>query len=508
MLDSNLIKQLKSVFAVLENEVVLCLFQSKHDKYLELKAMLNDVSSTSEKIKLIEKEEESDIPSFSIQDSNIEFKGIPNGHEFTSLILAILNKDLKGKMPDEGIINRIKNLKNGIKLETYISLSCENCPEVVQALNLISIIHEDFSHTMIDGQFFQDEIKKLNIQGVPSVIGNNELVLAGKNSLTGIIEKLEKKYGTKGNLSELDLGEYDVVVIGGGPAGVSSAIYSARKGFKVAIVSENIGGQVKETKGIENLISVPYIEGKDLGLKLREHVESYDIKIYENRRVNNIEKGDIHKIQLNTNEIINTKSIIVATGARWRKLGIPNEDSFIGKGLAFCPHCDGPFYKGKDVIVVGGGNSGIEAALDLSGIVKSVTVLEFADTLRADKVLIDKAKKSNNIKIIKNAQTLELIGEEKVKALVYKDRETNENKTINIDGVFVQIGLVPNSLFLKDVVELSNFGEIIVDEKNRTNVKGIYAAGDVTTIPYKQIVISVGEGAKAALSVFEDLVLK
>lgn len=509
MLNDKIKKQLLEVFKVLGDEVILSVYKSEHVKQKELLDMLNDLEEISNFIKVEELEEKKEFPSFKIKNSNVYFNGIPNGHEFSSLVLAILNSNLKGKIPDDGIVKRIKNLKDNIEIETYISLTCENCPEVVQSLNLISFLHGNLKHTMIDGQYFQDETKRLNIQGVPHVRSNNKMLLSGKTSLIEILDKLEQEFGVKSKVKENSyLGNYDVLVIGGGPAGISSAIYSARKGLSTVLVSENLGGQVKETKGIENLISVPYIEGKDLTERLRIHLESYNVKVFENRRIQDIINEKDKKIILNTNEYLNSKSVIVATGSQWRRLGVEGEKEFLGRGVAYCPICDGPFYKGKDVVVVGGGNSGIEAAIDLSGIVKSVTVLEFSNELKADNVLIDKAKNIDNIKIKTNAQTLKLKGKDKLEELIYLDRKTNEEKTIETDGVFVQIGLVPNSQFLKDIVQTNQYGEIIIDDKCRTNIKGIYGAGDVTTVPYKQIVVSIGEGAKASLTAFEDLVLK
>lgn len=510
MLDSVIIEQLKDVFSKLEGSIELKANKSKHEKQSELVDMLSEIASTSDKITFVETKVESSIPSFNIahngNDNGIHFKGIPGGHEFSSLILAILNSDGKGKLPDEGIINKIKNLNGSVDLSTYISLSCENCPDVVQALNLIAIYNEKYSHTMIDGALAQDEVEKLKIQGVPSVVTDGELLHSGKSSLIELIEKLEAKFGVIGNSSESkDLGEFDVLVVGGGPAGASAAIYSARKGLNVAVICERMGGQVQDTKGIENLISVPYIEGPQLSASLLKHMNEYDIKVLEHRRVESISKGKTKELKLSTGESIRTQALIIATGAKWRELNIPGEKEYIGRGVAFCPHCDGPYYKGKDIAVIGGGNSGVEAAIDLAGIVKSVTLFEFAPTLKADQVLVDKLKSLPNVSIIANARTSEVVGNgDKVVGLEYEERSSGEMKKLDLDGVFVQIGLLPNSGFAKEVVEVNKFGEIIVDAKCRTSEQGVYAAGDVTTVPFKQIIISMGEGAKAALSAFED----
>lgn len=517
MLESNILEQLKSVYQALENEVTLVVAQSTHDKQDELIEMTKAIASTSAKIVLKESQEEFPIPKLTLEyqgkPTGVTFLGIPGGHEFTSLILAILNADGKGKLPDESLLRRIKRLKGPVSLRTYISLSCENCPEVVQALNIMALFHPDFQHTMIDGGLVQEEVEALGIQGVPSVMSGDKLISSGKIGVIDLLAKLEKEFGINENVttdpSELDLGKYDVVVVGAGPAGASAAIYSARKGLKTAIIAEKIGGQVQDTKGIENLISVKYTEGPQLAAKLAEHIKDYPIQLLEHRRIQAVQNDVVKKIQLDSGEHLETRSLIIATGAKWRELGIPGEKEYLGRGVAFCPHCDGPYFKGKDIAVIGGGNSGVEAAIDLAGIVKSVTVFEFMPTLKADKVLVDKLESLPNVKIIKNARTNRVIGDNgKVTALEYEDRHSGELKSIELEGIFVQIGLVPNSAFMKDVVETNKFGEILVDEKCRTNVPGIYAAGDVTTVPYKQIIIAMGEGAKAGLSSFEDLMLK
>jgi len=517
MLDITILEQLKSVYSGLEKEISLKVYPSSHEKQSELLELVTEIASTSSKINVLHSEIASDIPRLELlkngQETGISFKGIPGGHEFTSLVLAILNADGKGKFPDEMILNRIRKLKGPIELRTFISLSCENCPEVVQALNLMAFVHPEFKHTMIDGEFAQDEVTSLGIQGVPSVMSGNKLISSGKIGLVDLISKLEAEFGSNESASlepaTLDLGSFDVVVVGAGPAGASSAIYSARKGLKTAIIAEKVGGQVQDTKGIENLISVPYTEGPELAQKLMKHMGDYDIKFLEHRRVKSVVSDQVRKITLESGEYLETKSLIVATGAKWRELGIPGEKEYLGKGVAFCPHCDGPYFKGKDIAVVGGGNSGVEAAIDLAGIVKSVTLFEFMPELKADQVLVTKLKSLPNVKIIRNARTNRILGDNgKVTALEYEDRTDGSLKSVELDGVFVQIGLVPNSSFVKDIVATNRFGEIIVDEKCRTNVTGIYAAGDVTTVPYKQIIVAMGEGAKAGLTSFEDIALK
>lgn len=516
MLDADLKEQLKSVFANLENQIDLVYQPSTHTNQAELVEMLNGVAETSDKIaaKFDPASAAADAPPrFTIhkngKSTGVFFTGIPGGHEFTSLILAILNADGKGKLPDAMILQRIKSIRGPIRIKTFMSLDCENCPVVVQALNLMAVFHDDFHHETVDGAYAQEEIASLGVQGVPSVIVDGKMIHSGRSTFADLLKLVEETFGvdsSKAKLSGADanLGDFDVVVIGGGPAGASAAIYSARKGLKTAIIAERFGGQVQDTKGIENLISVVYTEGPQLAAQLNQHVLSYPIKLLEHRRVARIDK-DENIIHLESGEFLKAGSTIITTGAKWRELNIPGEKEYLGRGVAFCPHCDGPFYKGKKIAVIGGGNSGVEAAIDLAGIVSEVVLFEYNDTLKADAVLVDKLKSLPNAKIITSAKTTEVIGNgTQVTGLQYLDRNTNTTETETLEGVFVQIGLLPNSQFAKDVVETNKFGEIIVDSKGRTSAKNIYAAGDVTTTPFKQIVIAMGEGAKAALTAFED----
>jgi alkyl hydroperoxide reductase subunit F len=515
MLDSNIKDQLKTVFEKLENEVTLVLKPTSHTDLDSLKEMLEGLTETSSKIKVeFESVSHQTVnPEFYIKyggkPNGVSFLGIPTGHEFTSLILAILHADKKGKLPDPKLIERMKNLKGPIKLRTYISLTCENCPEVVQTLNLMAVFNESFEHQMVDGAYVQNEIEKLGIQGVPSIVVGETLIHSGKANMLELIGKLEKHFGvseSQKNYSNENLGLYDVAVIGAGPAGVSSAIYAARKGFKTVIITEKMGGQLQDTKGIENLISVPYTEGPQLVAQLAAHVSHYPIEILEYRRVAEITDTPEKTIKFESGDFMTAKSIIIATGAKWRELGVPGEKEYLGRGVAFCPHCDGPFYKGKKVAVVGGGNSGVEAAIDLAGIVGEVVLIEYNAELKADKILVDKLKTHSNVSIMTNVKTLAMLGDGmKVNALEYEDRTDQKVRKVELDGVFIQIGLLPNTKFLGNYLELSKFGEIVIDAKNRTSKKGVYAAGDVTTVPYKQIIIAMGEGAKAALTAFEDM---
>lgn len=510
MLDTSLKDQLKNIFAGLEAQYTLdAIVSSQHENRQELAEMLADVAECSAKITYRMKEGKE--LEFSIlkneQPTGIKFRGVPNGHEFTSLLLAILNADGKGKnFPDETTCNRVKALKGSINLTTYVSLTCTNCPDVIQALNAMTTLNPRIHHEMVDGALYQDEVDALKIQGVPAVFADGKLLHVGRGEFGELLNKLEARYGIEESDRVKEEKSYDVIVLGGGPAGSAAAIYSARKGLSVAIIAERIGGQVKETVGIENLISVPETTGSQLADNLRTHIRQYPIDLLEHRHVEKIELEDNKKILFTANgEKFSAPAVIVGTGASWRKLNVPGETEYIGRGVAFCPHCDGPFYKGKHVAVVGGGNSGIEAAIDLAGICSKVTVLEFLDNLKADQVLQEKLKSLPNVEVFVSSQTLEVIGNgDKVTGIKVKNRETEESRAIALDGIFVQIGLMPNSGIFHGVIDTNRCGEIVIDSHCRTNVPGIYAAGDVSTVPYKQIIIAMGEGAKAALSAFED----
>ncbi|WP_430812370.1 MULTISPECIES: alkyl hydroperoxide reductase subunit F [unclassified Carboxylicivirga] len=510
MLEQAMKDQLVNVFANLKNDYILkMVVADMHPNKSELVTLLNEVAECSPHITT--QVSNGDALSFTIlkngEDSGVRFRAVPTGHEFTTLLLAILNLDGIGKnLPDEFIISRIKNIKKQLVLKSYISLTCTNCPNVVQALNVMAFLNPNISHEIIDGGINKGEVEALNIQAVPSVYLNDELLHVGRASLGELLAAMEEKTGTVADTTNTVSKEYDVIVVGGGPAGVSAAVYAARKGFSTAIVAEKIGGQVTETVSIENMISVPQTTGAELSANLVKHLNDYPIDVLENRWV---EKTDLvqGKKQLTTSlgEVLTTPALIIATGASWRKLGVPGENDYIGSGVAFCTHCDGPFYKDKKVVVVGGGNSGLEAAIDLSSIASEVTVLEFLDTLKGDQVLQDKLAQLPNVKVITNAQTLQVEGDgTKVKGLQFKHRGSGDTEQLSTDGVFVQIGLQANSAVFADVVETNRMGEIEIDAHCRTKVPGVYAAGDVSVVPYKQIVIAMGEGSKAALSAFED----
>lgn len=513
MLDLALKEQIRGIFQSLEATYtfhIVC--HPRHESAQELIDMLKDVAECSAKLSCEITETEQPKLEFSLlkegKATGVKFRGIPNGHEFTSLLLAVLNADGKGKnIPDEAIRRRIQALKGPVSLQTYVSLTCTNCPDIVQALNVIALLNGQVTHEMIDGALFQEEVDALKIQGVPSVYANGKLLHVGRGTLGELLQKLEDMFGSEPLADAAPVSRtYDVLVLGGGPAGASAAIYSARKGLRVAIVAEKIGGQVKETVGIENLISVPQTTGAQLADNLRSHINHYPIDLFEDRKIEKAElQGKEKVVSVVGGEVFTSPSVIIATGASWRKLNVEGETEYIGRGVAFCPHCDGPFYQGKDVAVIGGGNSGIEAAIDLAGICRRVIVFEFADSLRADQVLQEKARSLPNVEIFTSSQTTKVLGNgDKVIGIRVKDRVTDEERDFPLDGIFVQIGLAANSIPFREELEVTPQGEIKIDACCRTNIPGVYAAGDVSTVPYKQIVIAMGEGAKAALSAFDD----
>ena len=519
MLSNDILSAVKTYTANMKNSVSLVLQTGEHEKRSELKEFLSQLSSVSENLTLIERDESLRSPiTFYLEvngkNNGIHFSGIPSGHEFNSLILAILHSSGTEHKLDSALTSMVKKINEPLHFEVFISLSCHNCPDVVQSLNQFALINNNINSEMIDGGLYPQLIEERSIQGVPSVYLNGELFANGKIDTAQLVDKLIERFPYIVGADDAEqLPLQDVTVIGAGPAGVASAIYAARKGLNVTLIADRIGGQVKDTVGIENLISVPKTTGSELTGNMQAHLADYDINIKEFLRVENIESNTADSawktLHLSSGEVFESKTVIVATGAKWRELGVPGEKENIGSGVAYCPHCDGPFFKGKDVAVVGGGNSGIEAALDLAGMVNHVTVFEFLPELKADKVLVEKAEAHEKITIIKNAATKEVVAEDgKVVALAYEDRITGEIKQQPLSGIFVQIGLVPNSSFLEGVVERTKHGEVVIDERCNTSEPGIFAAGDVSTVPYKQIVIAMGEGAKASLSAFDYIIRK
>ncbi|MFT6268512.1 MAG: alkyl hydroperoxide reductase subunit F [Alphaproteobacteria bacterium] len=521
MLTKDILTALQGYMKDLQNDITFVVQTGKHEKRSELMEMLNQLATTSSKISVVEADRGGELRSavsFAVQsngiDTGITFSGVPGGHEFNSLILAVLQAGGSKLKLDESIQSMVKKVNAKLKFQVYISLSCHACPDVVQAMNQFALLNPNIEAEMIDGGVYPDLVEENNIQGVPTVFMNGEVFASGKVEIAGIIEKLSVAQpeilvtGDSAETSAPKMLLQDVTIIGGGPAGISAAIYSARKGLKVTIVADRFGGQVKDTMGIENLISVKYTTGPELTGSLVSHLDQHEVTKKEHIRVEKIENGPIKTITLSNGEVFKTRSIIIATGANWRELGVPGEKENIGNGVAYCPHCDGPFYKGKDVAVIGGGNSGVEAALDLAGIVKSVTVYEFLPELKADQVLIEQLYKRDNISVVKNAATKQILAENgKVTAIEYIDRATNEVYQQPLKGIFVQIGLVPNSTVLQGVVDLTKHGEVIINEKGATSETGIFACGDVTTVPYKQIVVAMGEGTKASLSAFDYLLM-
>ncbi|VXB89447.1 alkyl hydroperoxide reductase (large subunit) [Exiguobacterium sp. 8H] len=505
MLEAAIKQQLDQYLQLMEGDVVLRVSAGEDKVSNEMLELVNELASMSSRIS-VESATLERTPSFSVnrpsEETGIVFAGIPLGHEFTSLVLALLQVSGRAPKVDADTIKQIQNIEGTYHFESYISLSCHNCPDVVQALNVMSVLNPNITHTMIDGAAFKDEVEAKEIMAVPTVFLNGESFGNGRMSLEEILAKL----GTGPDASAFsDKDPYDVLVVGGGPAGASAAVYAARKGIRTGIIAERFGGQVMDTMGIENFIGTAYTEGPKLVASLEEHVKEYGIDVMNLQRAKRLEKKDLVEIELENGAVLKSKSVILSTGARWRNVNVPGEAEFKNKGVAYCPHCDGPLFEGKRVAVIGGGNSGIEAAIDLAGIVKHVTVLEFAPELKADQVLQNRLHSLPNVTVITNAQTTEITGTDKVNGISYVSRETNESHHVELEGVFVQIGLVPNTDWL-DSVERNNFGEIVVDRHGATNVPGVFAAGDCTNSAYKQIIISMGSGATAALGAFDYMI--
>ncbi len=507
LLDAEIKEQLKQYLGMLESDIILRCSLDDTQVSKDMSALVEELAQMSTYIH-IEEGKLARTPSFSVnrpgEDTGIVFAGIPLGHEFTSLVLALLQVSGRAPKISDGLIDEIKGIKGKYVFETYISLSCHNCPEVVQALNIMSVLNPNISHTMIDGGSFKEEVETKDIMAVPAVYLNGEFLESGRMEIEDILQLLGQNVVQEDNLKET---LYDVCVIGGGPAGVSAAIYAARKGIRVALLAERIGGQVLDTMGIENVISVPYTEGPKLANNLMEHLQHYpNIDLALKEKAVRIQKNQWIDIELSQGRQIQAKTAIIATGARWRQVNVPGEQEFKNKGVAYCPHCDGPFFAGKNVAVIGGGNSGVEAAIDLAGIVSHVTVLEFLPELKADSVLQQRLYSLPNVTVHKNVETKEILGETKVTGIEYIHRETKEQLHTDLDGVFVQIGLVPNTDWIGETLERNRMGEIVVDSRGATSIEGVFAAGDCTTSPYKQIIISMGSGATAALGAFDYLV--
>lgn len=511
MLDAALKAQLAGYLERITQPVELAAALDDTPASAEMRALLQDIAEASPRVTISETQGGPHrTPSFAVnrpgENTGVRFAGLPMGHEFTSLVLALLQVGGYPPKVEQALLERIRALEVDLDFEVYVSLTCHNCPDVVQALNLMAVQNPRIRATMVEGGLFEDEIRERQIMGVPTVFLNGTMFGSGRMSLEEIVAKVDSG-GAQQVAEKLAAKDpFDVLIVGGGPAGAAAAVYAARKGIRTGIASERFGGQVLDTLGIENFVSVKETEGPKFALALEEHVRHYDVEIMNLQRAKALKRGtELIEVELESGAKLKAKSVIVTTGARWRNINVPGEQEFKNKGVAYCPHCDGPLFKGKRVAVIGGGNSGVEAAIDLAGLVAHVTLVEFDTKLRADDVLQRKLRSLGNVSIVTNAQTTEITGDAKVNGLTYRDRATGNETHVPLEGVFVQIGLVPNTEWLKDTVELSRHGEIVVDAKGQTSVPGVFAAGDATTVPFKQIIIAAGDGAKAALGAFDHL---
>ena len=514
MLDNTIKTQLKAYLEKLQKPIELVASLDGSEKSVEMREMLHEIGALSPLVNVRDDGNDARKPSFSVglpgETPRIRFAGIPMGHEFTSLVLALLQTGGHPPKVEAELIEQIKAIPGTFRFETFISLSCHNCPDVVQALNLMAVLNPGVESVMIDGALFQDEVNARQVMAVPMVFLNGEVFGQGRMTIEEVVAKLDTGMAAR-DAEKLNAKEaYDVLVVGGGPAGAAAAIYAARKGIRTGVVAERFGGQVMDTLAIENFISVQHTEGPKLAAALEQHVKEYEVDIMNLQRAEALlPAGDdgLNQIRLANGATLKAKTVVIATGANWREMNVPGEQEYRGKGVAYCPHCDGPLFKGKRVAVIGGGNSGVEAAIDLAGIVAHVTLIEFDVQLRADAVLQKKLRSLPNVTIIVSALSTEVMGDgSKVNGLVYKDRVSNESHRIDLEGIFVQIGLLPNTGWLKGAIELSPRGEIEIDARCQTSVPGVFAAGDATTVPYKQIIIAMGEGAKASLSAFDHLI--
>ncbi|MCB8880917.1 alkyl hydroperoxide reductase subunit F [Acidisoma cellulosilytica] len=513
MLDANLKTQLKAYLERVVRPIQIKASVNDSPKSRDMMELLHELQEASSKISLSESHDDGErAPSFALttpgQDIGLRFAGLPMGHEFTSLVLALLQVGGHPSKLETAMIAQVKDLDGDFTFETYFSLSCQNCPDVVQALNLMAVLNPKIRHTAIDGALFQQEVDARQVMSVPTIFLNGQVFGQGRMGVEEIVAKLDT--GAAGREAKKLSAEapFEVLIVGGGPAGAAAAVYAARKGIRTGVAAERFGGQVMDTMGIENFISVPHTEGPKLAQALETHVRENDVKIMNLQKAAELNReGDHFAVHMESGAVLKARTVILSTGARWRQMGVPGEDIYRNKGVAYCPHCDGPLFKGKRVAVIGGGNSGVEAAIDLAGIVKHVTLIEFDTKLRADAVLQRKLHSLPNVTVLVSARSTEVKGDgQKVSGLVYENRVTGEHHTIELEGIFVQIGLLPNTDWLKGTLDLSPRGEIVIDGHGQTSLPGVFAAGDCTTIPYKQIIIAAGEGAKASLSAFDYLI--
>lgn len=514
MLDANLTQQLKAYLVNIREPIELVASLGDDAKSRELGDLLDEIAALSDKIAVVAGDD-ARKPSFLIRrtgtDIGVRFAGIPMGHEFTSLVLALLQVGGHPSKAAQETIEQIRNLDGDYVFETYFSLSCQNCPDVVQALNLMAVLNPRIKHTSIDGSLFQAEVEARKVMAVPTVFLNGEPFASGRMELEQIVARIDSGAEKRAAAKIAAKDPFEVLVVGGGPAGAAAAIYSARKGIRTGVAAERFGGQVLDTMSIENFISVPHTEGPKLAAHLEQHVREYEVDVMNLQHAEKLiparEEGGLHEVVMANGASLKARTVILSTGARWRTMGVPGEEEYRNKGVTYCPHCDGPLFKGKRVAVIGGGNSGVEAAIDLAGIVAHVTLIEYDSQLRADAVLQRKLGSLPNVKVITSALTTEVAGDgEKLTSLTYKDRNQGSEHSIELEGIFVQIGLVPNTEWLRDTIALSNRGEIEIDARGETSQRGIFAAGDCTTVPYKQIVIAMGAGSTAALSAFDYLI--
>ena len=515
MLDANLKTQLKAYLERVTQPIELVASLDERPASQEMRELLQDIAGLSDKIALRLDGQDERRPSFSISraghDMGVRFAAIPMGHEFTSLVLALLQAGGHPPKVEADVIAQIRALEGDFVFETYMSLTCHNCPDVVQALNLMAVLNPRVRHVAIDGGLFKSEVDARQIMAVPTVFVNGQMFGSGRMELGEILAKVDTGAAARDAARLADKAPYDMLVIGGGPAGAAAAVYAARKGIRTGIVAERFGGQTLDTMAIENYISVLETDGPKFAAALEAQVRSLDVDLMNGQRVTALEPattpGGLVGVKLANGAELKSRSVVLAPGARWKNVNVPGEAEYRTKGVAYCPHCDGPLFKGKKVAVVGGGNSGVEAAIDLAGVVAHVTLLEFADQLKADAVLVNKLRSLPNVDIHTSAQTTAITGDgQKVNGLRYKDRVSGQEHALELAGVFVQIGLVPNTEWLKGSLELSRYGEILIDAHCATSVPGVFAAGDATTVPFKQIVIAAGEGAKAARPAFDHLI--
>jgi alkyl hydroperoxide reductase subunit F len=515
MLEVELKTQLKGYLERLVQPIELVASLDQGEKSRELAELLDEIASLSDLITVSRDGTDERRPAFAIRrvgsDISVTFAGIPLGHEFTSLVLALLQVGGYPPKVEPELLDQVRNLDGDYTFETYFSLSCQNCPDVVQALNLMSVVNPRIRHVAIDGALFQQEVDARQVMAVPSVFLNGQPFGQGRMELAQILARLDTGSAAREAGKLKGKAPFDMLIVGGGPAGAAAAIYSARKGIRTGIAAERFGGQVLDTMGIENFVSVKETEGPKLAVALEQHVREYDVDVMNLQRAERLipasETGGLIEVQLAGGASLRARSVVLSTGARWRSMNVPGEAEYRNKGVAYCPHCDGPLFKGKRVAVIGGGNSGVEAAIDLAGIVSHVTLIEFDTRLRADEVLQRKLRSLRNVTVLTNAQTTEVLGDgQRVVALAWKDRASGEGQRIELEGIFVQIGLLPNTEWLRGTVALSPRGEIVIDERGQTSVPGVFAAGDATTVPYKQIIIAMGAGSTAALSAFDHLI--